>query len=115
MCFRKDAFFAGYADTSIRLVGPNSTARISGTANVVNGSVATFLGSDRFTVDRLKARVIFTSNQVEVEEAKVISAAVSLRRSGGGMLDGLAMQAFRFSLDGNNVTVPLPTGFYYDG
>src|SRR5204863_8811837 len=42
----RDAFFVGYADTSIRLVGPNSTARITGTANVVNGSVAALLGSD---------------------------------------------------------------------
>ncbi|MBK9768996.1 MAG: hypothetical protein IPP63_19425 [Chloracidobacterium sp.] len=51
---------------------------ISGTANVVNGSVATFLGSDRFTVDRLKARVIFTSNQVEIEEAAGYLAAAGL-------------------------------------
>jgi hypothetical protein len=52
----QDTFFAGFADTSIRLYGPNSTAKLTGTANVVNGSVAMFLGSDRFTVDRLKAR-----------------------------------------------------------
>jgi hypothetical protein len=56
----RDTFFSGFADTSIRLFGPNSTARLSGSANIVNGSVATFLGSDRITVDRLKARVIFT-------------------------------------------------------
>ncbi len=111
----KDTFFAGFADTSIRLLGLNSTARLSGTANIVNGSVATFLGSDRFTVDRLKARVIFTSNQVEVQEATGYLGGGKFTGSGGGILDGLAVQAFRFSLDGNNVTVPLPKDFVTTG
>ncbi len=111
----KDTFFAGFADTSVRLSGPNSTARLSGTANVINGSVATFLGSDRFTIDRLKARVIFTSNQVEVEEATGYLGGGKFTGSGGGILDGLAVNAFRFSLDGNNVTVPLPKDFVTTG
>lgn len=111
----KDTFFAGFADTSIRLLGPNSTARLSGTANIVNGSVATFLGSDRFTVDRLKARLIFTSNQVEIEEAIGYLGGGKFTGSGGGTLEGLAVQAFRFSLDGNNVTVPLPKDFITTG
>ena len=124
----KDTFFAGFADTSIRLLGPNSTARLNGTANIVNGSVATFLGSDRFTVDRLKARMIFTSNQVEVEEATGYLGGGKFTATGGGLLGGsdagganggllggLAVQAFRFSLDGNNVTVPLPKDFITTG
>jgi hypothetical protein len=113
--FSRDAFFAGYADTSIRFVGPNSTARISGTANIVNGSAAALLGSDRFTVDRVKARIIFTSNQVEIEEATGFLGGGKFTGSGGGILDGLAIQAFRFSLDGNNVTVPLPKDFVTTG
>ncbi|MEO6655775.1 MAG: translocation/assembly module TamB domain-containing protein [Pyrinomonadaceae bacterium] len=111
----KDTFFAGFADASVRLSGPNSTARLSGTANIVNGSVATFLGSDRFTIDRLKARLIFTSNQVEVEEATGYLGGGKFVASGGGSLDGLTVQAFRLSLDGNNVTVPLPKDFITTG
>lgn len=111
----KDTFFAGFADTSVRLLGPNSTARLSGTANIVNGSVATFLGSDRFTVDRLKAHVIFTSNQVEVEEATGYLGGGKFTATGGGTLDGLTIHAFRFSLDGSNVTVPLPKDFVTTG
>jgi translocation and assembly module TamB len=111
----KDTFFAGFADTSVRLSGPNATARLVGTANVVNGSVSTFLGTDRFTVDRLKARVIFTSNQVEVEETTGYLGGGKFTGSGGGVLDGLAIRAFRFSLDGNNVTVPLPQDFVTTG
>lgn len=111
----EDTFFAGFADASVRFLGPNTTARLSGTANIVNGSVATLLGSDRFTVDRLKARVIFTSNQVEIEEATGYLGGGKFTGSGGGIIDGLAVQAFRFSLDGNNVTVPLPRDFVTTG
>ncbi len=124
----KDTFFAGFADTSVRLSGPNLTARLTGSANIVNGSVATFLGSDRFTVDRLKARMIFTSNQVEVEEATGYLGGGKFKATGGGilggsdstaagsgLLGGLELQAFRFSLDGDNVTVPLPKDFITTG
>ena len=111
----KDTFFSGFADASVRLLGPNSTARLSGTANVVNGSVATFVGSDRFTFDRVKARVIFTTNQVEVEEATGYLGGGKFVATGGGYLDGLSVKAFRFSLDGTNVTVPLPKDFVTTG
>lgn len=113
--FIKDTFFSGFADTAIRFLGPNRTALISGTANVVNGSVATFLGSDRFTVDRLKARMIFTSNQVEIEEATGYLGGGRFTGSGGGTLDGFALQRFVFTLDGKNVTVPLPKDFITTG
>lgn len=113
--FSKDTFFAGLADTAVRLSGPNSTARLSGTANVVNGSVASFLGTDRFTADRIKARLIFTSDQVEVEEATGYLGGGRFTANGGGTLNGLSVQAFRFELVGDNVTVPLPKDFITTG
>lgn len=113
--FSKDTFFAGLADTSIRLSGPNSTARLSGTADVVNGSVASFLGTDRFTADRIKARLIFTSDQVEVEEASGYLGGGKFTANGGGTLNGLSVEAFRFALVGDNVTVPLPKDFVTTG
>ncbi|MEQ1603938.1 MAG: translocation/assembly module TamB domain-containing protein [Pyrinomonadaceae bacterium] len=113
--FVKDTFFSGFADAAVRFSGPNKTALISGTANMVNASVATFLGSDRFTADRVKARIIFTSNQVEIEEATGYLGGGKFTGSGGGTLDGFAVQRFRFTLDGNNVTVPLPKDFVTTG
>lgn len=113
--FSKDTFFAGLADTAIRLSGPNSTARLSGTANVVNGSVASFLGTDRFTADRIKARLIFTTDQVEVEEATGYLGGGKFTASGGGTLNGVSVSAFRFELVGDNVTVPLPKDFVTTG
>jgi translocation and assembly module TamB len=110
-----DTFFAGFADTEIRLVGPNSTARLTGTANIVNGSVATFLGSDRLTVNRLQARVLFNTDQVEIQQATGYLGGGRFTGSGGGVLNGLAIQNFRFSLDGTGVTVPLPKDFVTTG
>ncbi len=113
--FVKDTFFSGFADAAVRFSGPNKTALISGTANMVNASVATFLGSDRFTADRLKARIIFTSNQVEIEEATGYLGGGRFTGSGGGTLDGFSIQRFQFGLNGNNVTVPLPKDFVTTG
>ncbi|MEJ7622382.1 MAG: translocation/assembly module TamB domain-containing protein [Pyrinomonadaceae bacterium] len=110
-----DTFFAGFADASIRLTGPNSTARLIGSANIVNGSVATFLGADSFRVDRLQARIIFSTNQVEVEQATGFLGGGRFSGSGGGVLNGLSIQRFRFGLDGKNVTVPLPKDFVTTG
>ena len=99
----------------MRYSGSGSTARLVGTTHIVNGSVSTFLGSDRFSVDRLSARVVFTSNQVEIEQAAGYLGGGRFTASGGGTLKGLAVQAFRVSLDGNNVTVPLPRDFVTTG
>jgi translocation and assembly module TamB len=112
----KDTFFSGFADTSIRYNGPNDgTARLSGTANVINGSVAAFLGSDRFIMNRIKARVIFTTDQVAVEDATGFLGGGRFTASGGGTLKGLDVLAFRVTLNGTNVTVPLPQDFTTTG
>ncbi len=112
----RDTFFGGFADNvSIRLAGPNSTARLSGSAKIVNGSIAAFLGNDRFTADRIEADLIFTSNQVQFPRASGYLGGGRFRAEGGGILDGLSLQAFRLSLTGENVTVPLPKDFITTG
>ena len=112
----KDTFFSGFADTSIRYLGPNNgSARLSGNANIINGSVAAFLGSDRFIMNRIKARIIFTNDQVAVEEASGFLGGGEFTASGGGTLSGLAVQEFRVTLNGDNVTVPLPQDFTTTG
>lgn len=112
----KDTFFSGFADTSVRYAGLNDgSARLSGTANIVNGSVAAFLGSDRFTMNRIKARIVFTSDEVAVEDATGYLGGGRFTASGGGTLNGLAIQAYRFTLNGTNVTVPLPQDFNTTG
>jgi translocation and assembly module TamB len=111
----KDTFFAGFADVSVRLIGPSKTSVLSGTANVDNGSVATFIGSDRITFDRIKTTIIFTSNQAQVERATGFLGGGRFVASGGALLNGLSLQEFRLDLNGNSVTVPLPSNFITTG
>ena len=111
----KDTFFSGFADVAVRLVGPNSTARLNGTANVDNASISTFIGSDRVSFDRIKTTLIFTSNQVQMEEATGYLGGGKFVASGGALLEGLQLKEFRLDLNGNNVTVPLPKDFITTG
>jgi translocation and assembly module TamB len=111
----KDTFFSGFADVAIRLVGPNSTARLNGTASVDNASISTFIGSERVSFNRLKTNLIFTSNQVQMEEATGYLGGGKFVASGGALIEGLSIKEFRLDLNGNNVTVPLPKDFVTTG
>jgi len=110
-----DAFFGGYANVSVRYTGPKHSARLVGTADIENGSVATFIGTDRISFDRIKGRVIFTANNAQIENATGFLGGGKFTASGGALLDGLKLEAFRMSIDGDNVTVPLPKDFITTG
>jgi translocation and assembly module TamB len=113
--FVDDVFFSGFADTSIKLIGPEPTARVIGTANVLNGSIATFVGANRFSADRIKAKLTFTTNQVEISEATGYLGGGEFTAEGGAVIDGLEVQAYRLSVNGENVTVPIPQDFVTTG
>ena len=111
-----NTFFAGLADVNVRLTGPNLTARLNGTAEMQNASASAFIGSERLSFDRIKGRVIFTSNQIQIEDLNGFLGGGKFTATGGAMLnDSLQLQAFRFVLGGNNVTVPLPKDFLTTG
>lgn len=111
-----DNFFGGFADVSMRLAGPNQTARLSGTANLDNASFATFIGSDRFTFDRLKGQIRFASNQVQIDQATGFLGGGQFTATGGAVLsDKLELSLFRLDLNGTNITVPLPQDFVTTG
>jgi Uncharacterized protein conserved in bacteria len=110
-----DAFFGGFATVSVRYTGPKPTARLVGTADVENASVAAFVGSDRISFDRIKGHVIFTANEAQIENATGFLGGGRFTASGGAQLNGLSLQAFRMSVNGDNVTVPLPKDFITTG
>ena len=110
-----DAFFGGFANVSIHYTGPKNTARLIGTADVENASVAAFIGTDRISFDRIKGRVIFNANQAQIENATGFLGGGRFTASGGALLSGLSLQAFRLSVNGDNVTVPLPKDFITTG
>lgn len=111
-----DNFFAGFADVSMRLAGPNQTSRLSGTANLDNASFATFMGSNRLTFDRLKGQIRFASNQIQIDQATGFLGGGQFTATGGAVLgDGLELSSFRLDINGNNITVPLPEDFITTG
>jgi translocation and assembly module TamB len=111
----RNTFFTGLADVAVRLTGINRDARLSGTASVANASVSTFVGSERLNFDRINGRILFTSNQVQIENAVGYLGGGKVVGSGGALLSNLTLQGFRLELRGNNVTAPLPRGFVTTG
>lgn len=111
----KDTFFAGSADVAVRYIGAYDTARLSGTAFTENASVAAFIGTDRLTLERIKTRVVFTADQAEIENATGYLGGGKFTATGGALLNGLSVSTFRLSLNGDNITVPLPQDFLTTG
>ncbi len=111
-----DTFFGGFSDIGIRVTGPNNSARLSGTAVLQNAAVATFVGTGRVSFDRLQGRILFTSNQAQLEEVSGYLGGGKFTAEGGAVFgDTLRIEALRLGLEGTNVTVPLPADFITTG
>lgn len=111
----KDVFFGGSSEVAVRYIGSFESARLSGTAFTENASVAAFIGTDRLSLDRVKTRVVFTADQAEIEDATGYLGGGRFTATGGALLKGLSVSNFRLSLNGDNVTVPLPKDFLTTG
>lgn len=109
-----DTFFAGFADVAIRIAGPSRT--ISGTATLQNASVASFLGGSRLTANRLNGRILFSSNQAQIEQMTGFLGGGEFVASGGVLFgENLEVNRFRVEVNGTNVTVPIPEDFVTTG
>ena len=111
----KNTFVAGLANVSVRLTGDRANPRLNGTAELEGASVATFLGADRLTLDRIRGRVLFNTNQVQIDRLTGFLGGGRVTASGGALLDGLALQSFRFEVQGTNFTAPVPANFITTG
>lgn len=111
-----DMFFGGLADVSVRFTGTNRDARVTGSAVLQGASVATFIGDDRLTFDRLNGRVLFASNQVQIDRVTGNLGGGEFTATGGLLLqDDLTVNSYRVSINGRNVTVPYPPDFSTTG
>jgi translocation and assembly module TamB len=111
-----DAFFGGFADVAVRYYGAGRSARLSGTANLENAALSTFIGSSRLTMDRVNGRVLFTSNQAQIEQATGYLGGGRFVASGGARFgDDLQVLSYRVALNGTNITLPLPEDFITTG
>lgn len=111
-----NVFFAGFSDVNVRVTGPNTTARLNGVAEMQNAAASAFIGTERVSFDRLKGRVIFTSNQAQIDNLTGLLGGGKFTASGGATInDKLQLQAYRVVIGGTNVTVPLPKNFLTTG
>lgn len=110
-------FFSGLANLDVRLTGTNQTARLNGSAVPQNASFAAFIGSQRLSIERISGgRVLFSSNQIQINSLSGYLGGGKVSITGGAALtDSLKLQAFRFDLDGSNITIPLPQDFLTTG
>lgn len=111
----KNTFFTGLADLSVRLTGTNAESRLVGSAAVQNASLATFVGSENLALNRINGNLLFTSNQVQIENLTGYLGGGKVIASGGALLEGFTPKRFRFDLNGQNVTAPLAEGFLATG
>lgn len=107
----KNTFFGGLANVSVRLTGVGRDARLIGSAALENSSFSTFVGNERISLSRINGRILFNSNQIQINELTGFLGGGRVTVDGGAVLSGLQPERFRFDLRGNNVTAPLIDGF----
>ena len=106
-----DFFSSGIAEMAVRINGTFEDPRVIGTASVNNASVSVLLGNDRWTIANLRAGVRFTANQAQIDSLNGTIGGGRLSATGGALLDGFTVSAFRVNLVGDDVTVPFPENF----
>jgi translocation and assembly module TamB len=111
----KNTFVAGFANVAIRLTGVNASSRLNGTAELQNVGVSTFIGSERLSLERIKGRILFTSNQAQIDQLTGFLGGGRITAEGGATLKGLELQGFRLNVTGNNFTAPVPPDFITTG
>ena len=106
-----DFFSSGTAEMAVRINGTFEEPRMIGTASVNNGSVSVLIGNDRWTVANLRAAIRFTANQAQIDTFNGTLGGGRVSATGGALLEGFTVSAFRVNLHGDDVTVPFPEDF----
>ena len=106
-----DFFSSGTAAVAVRINGTFGDPRMIGTASLNNASVSVLLGNERWTVANLKAALRFTANQAQIDSLEGTLGGGRISATGGALLDGFTVSAFRVALHGANMTVPFPPDF----
>jgi translocation and assembly module TamB len=106
-----DFFSSGTAEVAVRINGTFEDPRVIGTATLNNASVSALLGNDRWTVSNLKAALRFTANQAQIDSLEGTVGGGRVSATGGALLEGFTVSAFRVNVRGTNMTVPFPEDF----
>jgi len=106
-----DFFSSGTAEVAVRVNGSFEQPRLLGTASINNGSVSVLLGNDRWSIANLRTAVRFTANQAQIDSLEGTLGGGRISATGGALLEGFTVSAFRIAIHGTNVTVPFPEDF----
>ena len=106
-----DFFSSGTAQVAVSIRGSFEEPRVNGQASLDNASVSILLGNDRWTVANLRGGVRFTTNQAQIDSITGTLGGGRVEATGGALLDGFTVSAFRINLRGDEVTVPFPENF----
>jgi translocation and assembly module TamB len=106
-----DFFSSGTAQVAVTIRGSYEAPRVNGQASLDNASVSILLGNDRWTVANLRGGVRFTTNQAQIDSITGTLGGGRVEATGGALLDGFTVSAFRVNLRGDEVTVPFPENF----
>ncbi len=108
-------FFGGLADVSVRLFGTSGNTRLSGSAVLNNATFTAIISNERTTFTNIKGRILFASNQAQIERLEASLGGGTIVASGGILLDNLQVQSYRLDVRGNDVTARLPRDFRTTG
>ncbi|MBC7796575.1 MAG: translocation/assembly module TamB domain-containing protein [Pyrinomonadaceae bacterium] len=113
--FVSDQFFGGVADISARFSGNAQNPNIVGSIGLNNVSFSTFVSSERLSVTSIRGRILFNTNQVQIEtlEGKIGGGTINV--SGGAALKNLQLQGFRLAARGNGISTTLTQGIRVAG
>jgi translocation and assembly module TamB len=106
-----DFFSSGTAEIAVRINGSYEDPRVIGTASLNNASVSALIGNERWTVANLKALLRFSANQAQIDSLNGTIGGGRVSATGGALLEGFTVSAFRVNVHGDDVTVPFPENF----
>jgi translocation and assembly module TamB len=106
-----DFFSSGTAAVAVRFNGTYEDPRVIGTASLNNASVSILLGNERWTVANLRAVLRFNANQAQIDSLNGTLGGGRVSATGGALLEGFTVSAFRVNIQADDVTVPFPEDF----
>ncbi|MBA2340105.1 MAG: translocation/assembly module TamB domain-containing protein [Pyrinomonadaceae bacterium] len=106
-----DVFLAGAARVGVRLSGTYEDPRLTGTASVAGASFSTLISDERLTISSINGLVRFNSNRAQIDNLTGRLGGGRVSVAGGALIEGYSPSQFRFSVRGEDVTVPFPENF----
>lgn len=104
-------FLSGTADVAVRVGGTYEQPRLNGTASLTDASISTLIADERLAFQNIKGRVLFNSNQAQIDSLTGTIGGGRVGITGGALLAGFTPSRFRLSVNADDVTVPFPEGF----